>query len=1032
MTVDRLVDLLWPGGPPASARGVVQSHISALRRTLSMHDADRDELRIDTAGAGYLLRCDPDSIDAHRFSRLVAEARSANDDEKRAVLLDEALALWRGPALAGAASQDVHGRLCRDLDEARLGAIEDRAEALVRLGNHRNVAEHLAALADEHPDRPRLTRALMLALHGSGRTAQALDAYQRAARHLRNELGLEPTPELQDLQVSMLRAEPNRNGRAPATVVRPAVPLPIPRQLPADIAQFTGRQAELRHLLGLSGPATEPGATMVAAIDGMAGVGKTTLAVRAAHQLAPRFPDGQVFVDLHGYTENIEPADPIMVLETLLRTAGVDTARIPASLDERAALWRTHVADKRLLLVLDNGRDESQVAPLLPGSPLCLVIVTSRRRMVGLDRATPISLDVLSLTEAVTLLSQAAGSDRMAGSAPATAVQVADWCGRLPLAIRIASARLRHHPGWTADHLLELLRGEQGPLATLHAGQRSITAALNLSYQHLTEAQQRLYRRLGLHPGPNLDSYAAAALLETDLNHVRRHLDELYDAHLLTEPRPGRYVLHDLVRHHMATAVAQDPAGHRSAALGRLFDHYAYTAANAVDRAHPYEAHRRPHLRPPGTSRLTFDTRAAAEAWLDTELSNIFATVRIAAEHGRSDHILRLSAILHRYLHTRADDARDLHGRALAAARSVGDHGAELRALVGLGLADRVQGRYEAASDYYNRAVNLARRIGEYFGELEALCGLARIHSLQGRRAEATQYYELVLDMAPDVGDRVSEVEALNGLGQVHQLQNRSEQAMQCHSRALDLAREIGDRTNELHALQGCGYSNQMLGRHAEAAEYFTEELTLARDTTTRTNEMYALIGLGRIHQVDGRYERAADCLGQVLAIAHDIAHPVGQLNALVSIADAYRLQGDHQLAADHFRRALDLARDIGSQNDQFEALQGLGRVQHITGHPEDAMISHTDALHLATGLEQPADIARARDGLGHAEHALGHVDAARRHWQAALELLTANHISHTDDPSVTPHAVRDHLAQLTKPQSSSVVNAGRDARAYE
>jgi tetratricopeptide (TPR) repeat protein/transcriptional regulator with XRE-family HTH domain len=745
-----------------------------------------------------------------------------------------------------------------------------------------------------------------------------------------------------------------------------------PRQLPAPPQMFTGRTVELADLDKVHDAST----VVITAIDGMAGVGKTALAVHAAHQMADRYPDGQLFLDLHGYTPGVAPIGAGEALERMLRSLGVPGEGIPADVDERAGLYRSRLADQRMLVVLDNAATEAQVTPLLPGAPGCLVLVTSRRRLAGLDHTHTLSLDTLPTADAVTLLRQTAGESRLAGQPAEVAAELVELCGRLPLAIRIAAARLRAHPAWDLAHLVRRLRDQQHRLGELAAGQRSVTAALDLSYQDLSAEVQRAYRMMGLHPGPDIEPYAAAALLASTLPEAGQTLEQLLEAHLLQEPVPGRYRFHDLVRVHAAhTAVRDQNEDGGRLALDRLLDYYRHTAAVAMDTAYPSERERRPQVPPAHTPSPALSDPAAALSWLDGELPNLLDAATCAAEHQRPAHLLQLSTILHQHLLTRAhyQDAVTLHCQALTTARATRDQAAELEALVGLGHIRRLQGRYERATDHYQQALHLACSTGDQPAELDALIGLGHIRRAQGRYEQATDHYE----------------------------------------QALHLAGATGHRTGELNARNGLGHNHRNQGRYQQAADHYQWALRLARATGHRYGELEALVGLGLLHRMQGRYEQATDHLTQALRLAHATGNRPGELNTLSGLGEIHRMQGRHQQASDHYQRLLDLARQTGDRNYEFEASQGLGRLQHGTGHPEAALTYHDNALALATELGQPADQVRAHDGLAHAHRALHQYERARTHWQYALDILTRLGIDHTDEEETTVAAIRTHLANL-------------------
>jgi tetratricopeptide (TPR) repeat protein len=795
---------------------------------------------------------------------------------------------------------------------------------------------------------------------------------------------------------------------------------PVPNQLPAAARYFTGRDEELTRLLRL--PDSTAQTLVVSAVDGMAGIGKTALVVLAAHRLveAGRYPDGTLFVDLHGYS-GPTPTDPAAALESLLRGLGVPGPQIPSGLDARIGLYRSVLTRRRVLIVLDNVRAEAQVRPLLPGGGRSLVLITSRRRLSGLDEADHLNLDTLPAHEAGWLFRAVAGADRDPGDQEIIA-EIVGLCGCLPLAVRIAAARLRTDRArtpLTGPQLLTTLRTEQQAdrLNALAEGDRSVAAAFAVSYRHLPVEQQEAFAALGLHPGLDYEPYATAALLDTSPAHAERLLHGLEQFNLLDQPKPGRHRFHNLIRAYATTIAEARPEAGRRAALDRLFDHYACTSTRAVALAYPYDTDYLPRPPQAATPGPRLPDHTAAAAWLDTEQANLLAAAAYAASH-RPEHTTHQSAILHRHLYLRGHytDAHALHQHALTAVQATGDPAAHIIALNNLGWVHYEQGRYGPATDCLSRALQAARAADDRHGELSALNGLGRVHHAQGRYGSAAECYTRALEMGQATGNRNGELDALNGLGRVHYMQGRYGPAIDCHTQALQVARAAGHRVGELTALSGLGWVHFTQGRYGPAVDCHTRALEAARAIGDRIRAPIALTGLGDVYRAQGRYSPAADCYTLALEEARATGHRFGELAALTGLGWVHHAQGRYGPAADCFEQVLDLASENGDRNFQFEGHLGLGCTLHATGCPHQALTAHQQALALARDLGQPTDQARAYDGLAQAHHTLGHPDQARRHWQHALDILTALDTLAADE--LTTANLRARLADLETPHS--------------
>ena len=981
--VHELVDLVWGDRPPADTHQSLQTYVSRLRWAL---DPARSGGAAGTAlrlgAGGYQLALSAEQLDVAEFRGLVDAARRAAGAQDALALLERALGLWRGAPLADVPEMSDHPLTTALADEQVAVALR-YADLAAAAGAYGRALPRLRVLAAAHPLHEPLHARLVTALAGAGLQADALAAYDSIRRRLADDLGIDPGAELAAAHGKVLRqeistpqpaaqpaAQPDARPADPLAVPEaPGPPYPAPRQLPVPPRLLTGRMAELADLGNLQ----DASAVVITAIDGMAGVGKTALAVQAAHRMAHRYPDGQLFIDLHGYTDGVAPVEPGEALGWMLRSLGVPGERIPDDVDQRAGLYRSLLADQRVLIVLDNAVTEAQVTPLLPGASGCLVLITSRRRLSGLDHAQTLSLDVLPPADAVALLRQAAGEGRLSGQRPGLVDELTELCGRLPLAIWIAAARLRSHPTWDLGHLVGRLRDRQHRLVELTAGQRSVTATLDLSYQDLSTDLRRTYRRLGLHLGPDFDPYAAAALLDADMQETGRLLERLLEAHLLQEPVPGRYRFHDLTRAHaVRTATEDETEAQVRWALDRLLDYYRHTAALAMDSAHPYEARQRPQVPAAQTPRPRLPDPAAALGWMDEELHTLLAAARYAADHDRPEYLLQLATLLSLHLLSvgRYRDAETLHERALATARATGRRTAELGALAVLGQTYWRLGRYDQAIDFHQQALDLARATGNRISEPTALVGFGLVNLGRGRYHEANDYYVEALPLARATGNRSAELDALAGLGFVHRLLGRYDQAIDCYEEALPLARATGHRKGELTALVGIGHVRLAQGRYDEAVDRYEHALPVARTTGNRTAELDGLVGLGHIRCRQGRFAQAAEL----------------------------------------YRRLYDIAYEIGDPNWQFEAWHGQGRLQYATGHPDVALTHLERALALSTELTNPVDQARSHDGLAHAHHALGDDERARTHWQRALDILTGLGMEQTDG-ELTRASIRAHLA---------------------
>jgi DNA-binding SARP family transcriptional activator len=728
VSIDDLTETLWAGAPPPSAKVTTQNYVMRLRRALGTAGS-----LISTQPHGYLIRVDTSELDLQQFEAHLATAHEAARDSSWQAVAAEAraaLALWRGEPLADIDSELLRTREAPRLAEMRLQALETCIDADLHLGRHAEVITELQRLTADHPLREQLHGLLMLALYKENRQAEALAAYRQARQVLVEELGTEPGAALQKLHQQILSADPALADPGPAPPARPTASPAIPRQLPPGVGHFTGRTRELAtltELLDTSEKKETPGMVVISAIGGTAGVGKTALALHWAHRVAHRFPDGHLYINLRGFDPSGNPTTPAEVIRGFLDSLGVAPERIPAIPDALAGMYRSLVADKRMLIMLDNARDERQVRPLLPASPHSLVVVTSRSQLAGLaatDGARLLSLNVLTHGEAVELLTARIGPS--AAAEPEAIAEIATRCAGLPLALAVAAARAAEQPGFAIATLAAELGDAVRRLDALDTGDApaSVRAVFSWSYRQLGTEAARMNRLLGLHPGPDIEPYAAAALTGAQLQQARRVLDVLARANLIQPAAPGRYGMHDLLQAYARELSANlDSQEDQHAALTRLFDHYLYTAATAMDTLFPAGRHIRPRIPRPDTPVPPLPDPAAARQWVDGERAALVAAAAHTAAHGWPGHATRLAATLASYLLRGGHfpEAVTVFGHALSAARRTADRAAEATALNLIGNVGLEQGRFQEASDHYRQSLALCRAAGDRAGEARVL-----------------------------------------------------------------------------------------------------------------------------------------------------------------------------------------------------------------------------------------------------------------------------------------------------------------------
>jgi DNA-binding SARP family transcriptional activator/tetratricopeptide (TPR) repeat protein len=883
---DALIEVVWDGSPPPGAAATLRSHVRRLRQALG----PSARTQLTARDPGYVICVQPTDLDVlefEAFCREVAAARRAGRWAEVSAAAAAALKLWRGPPLQDVPSQMLRDQSVPRLEQLRLQVLEDRIEANLRSGQHDRLVPQLRDLVAQDPLRERFSAQLMEALARAGRPAEALKVYRQARQALVRELGIEPSAELRLLHQRILTGGPALSvpppvpaGTRQAGGHSPAPPQ-VPHQLPAAVRHFTGRKAALSRLTALLG-AARPGhaGLAVAAVAGAPGVGKTALAVHWAHQVAGQFPDGQLHVDLRGF----DPAGEIMPADAAIRgflqALGVPADRVPATATARAGLYRSLLAGKRVLIVADNARDAGQVRPLLPGTPGCMVVATSRVRLIGLaaaEAALLINLNALSPGEASELLTLRIGADR-ARAEPVAVEDLARLCGWLPLALAVAAARAAARPDVPLATLAGELDRTTGRLGALETADPAtdVRTVFSWSYQHLAQLPGRLFRLFGIHPGPDITVPAAAALLNVTKDAARAALDALAMASLADEHVPGRYACHDLLRFYASDQAARhEPRIQRRAAIGRLLDYYLHTA-HAADRL------LRPTRDPivlspprPGAAAEQPASSSQAMAWFEAEHRNLLAAARHAAESGFSRHAWQLPWGMATFLTVRAhwDDLTATQRAALAAATALADHAAQALAHDKLGFSFLLRGHHDQADGHFGQALDLFQQAGDQAGQASTHLNVSFLLERQGRHAEAIQHDECALRLFQAAGHRPGQARALNAVGWHLALVGDHHQALARCQQALALQRQLGDRLDEAGTWDSIGYIHHQLGQHTQAASCYQYALRLLAQANERYRTAIILGHLGDTRHATGDAQAARDAWTQALAILDDIQH---------------------------------------------------------------------------------------------------------------------------------------------------------------
>ena len=980
VTLQELVDAVWGEQPPDSAAGAVRTYAWRWRREFA--ETRTEPTTLVSAGDGYRLTVPARRVDALLVEQLAADAaqaRAAGDPTAARQTLGQALGLWRGEALAAIPGPYAEQQR-RRLDELRLALLEERFDLDLLLGHEQLAIPELSVLTAEHPLRERMFGLFMRALYAAGRQADALAVYRRLRRRLTEELGVEPGPELRGLHQRILAMDPalaptrspaDLRGptphpvggpgpgepphpagpgltAAPAPTPAPAPapttadelppgpvpPAPIPAQLPIGAVDFTGRTAVLRQLAEALGR-TQPDTPSVAAVAGMGGVGKTTLALRAAHRLRAGFPDGQLYADLHGSEH--EPADPAMVLAGFITGLGASESSVPERLDDRSRLFRSLVDGRRLLILLDNVRDAAQVRPLLPGSADCAVLLTSRSRLLGLPVSIQVDLPVFQAEEALALLERIAGAERI-GADPAAALALVHNCGLLPLAVRIVAARLASRPFWTVASLSARLTDERRRIAELRVGELDVAGVFQLGYRQLTEDQAGAFRRVAAVCGPEIGLVAAAAAVGGEEQEVEDQLESLVDAALLESPAPGRYAFHGLVR---SFARQRADAVERARALNRLLDFLLATATAAFQQVVPGDPVSGT-LVAARAAGLRFSEARAARAWVAAEAETAFHAVLAEAREAQGQNGQETEAVHDASLRAAAD-------LLIAISAFGGDVRRGQLARAALALAEAAHARGDQRSA----------------GRAQFLCGNIAVQRTD--LPEAERHTQAAVAYCRETGDLVILCQSLNDLGLIAQFQHRYDEAVRHYDEAITLARELGQRSGELVTTVNAALARLRGGRAEEAVRDCERALAELRTVPDHHGVAYALYVLGLAEHEWGRYEQAVGVFTECLGLCRAMELRGREAQARYRLADTVRAMGRPAEAVAQAERALARCAETRAERDQGQALVVLGRALADLGRTEQAVLRLREAGEIfeRLGLPDVRQVALLLAGLG-------------------------------------------------------------------
>ena len=937
---DRLIEIIWGTTRPKS--NLIPGYVAKLRKAFTTVGATNSIIEKTTTG--YVLRADEHQLDTIRFTTLCEQARNTGDRQRATELLREAVDLWRGSYLEDLDVDRIGGSEVISHDHALIDALGDLAELELADGNHRWVRDRLRPVVHDDPGRHRHALLLMRALLANGDQVEAMRVYHRT-RDALDEAGLQTPVEL----------------RREAWAVRHGAPSST---LPARPGRFTGRTEELAAIEAAADEVAEQDEPGVLWVSGMPGVGKTALAIEAAHRLGRLFPDARLFTALDGFTPNLDPIAPTEALAKLLGDLGVPAERIPPTLTGRSALYQATLAGTKTVVVLDNAASEDQVRALLPQAPGCLAIVTSRK-IGDLDTGDNVHVAPFPATDAAQLFHSLVGADRLRGRS-AEVTEVVTRCGRLPLQIKVVASQFRRHRQWPIDHLVRLL-DEAGPWNTAGGldkpGAEGALACM-VSYQQLDEPQRTMFRLFGANPGHDLSVPAAAAFVGDDVPHARQLLDDLHEVSLLEEAVPERYHILDPLKQ-FAESV---PASERDDALDRLLDFYLVNTASAIETAFPFDR-AQPAVDRGSPVLAAFNDQKTAFEWLTAERPNLVAAIRYAATHGRPVHTWQLAVLLWRYFNATNHIDEWIDALELAKQTVMADEDNQVgqaHVLLRLAAAHRRSGRLAHALELAAQALPRWVRIGDLRGEADTLCAIAKPTMELGDHGQAIAHLEAALTKYDQVGELRGQGNALSMLGLLNEQRGNLELAERQHVDAVRMLRQIDDRQGLAHGLDNLGSVRQRLGAVDEALADHQEAHGLALEVGDRSVAAYALNNIGNVHRLRGEFDEAQRYQEEARIAANGLDDAYLRSELYLDRGATHHVRGDQTAALRSYRAALDLATGTGDRAHQAQANRGIAQALHTTGD-HDRAVAHWEAAETTfVQLRQPeaGEIRRERQLL--------------------------------------------------------------------